>query len=109
MMTVVVTPVRAGWGRDRLAGRTRGGSRFFDRRWLWPFSLLLDQGLQVGLQSWTIFGGRLQEQVDQLTFPGAKVPADPSPCQSVEQRDRLLHQQLFEFVGGHASLVKPEA
>ena len=33
-----------------------------------------------------------RQQIDELAFARTKMPADPPPCQSMEQRDRLLQQ-----------------
>ena len=71
--------------------------------------LFLDEGGQIGFQSGAIFSRSLEEQLDELTFARTKMPTDASPCQSVQEGDRLLHQELFELVRRHEIPVKREA
>jgi hypothetical protein len=44
----------------------------------------------------------LKQQLDQPSLAGTKLPMDASARQAVQQRDRLLCKQLFQFFGGHA-------
>jgi hypothetical protein len=67
-----------------------------------------DQRLQVRLESCPVLGGVLEQHLDQPPFAGAKVAMDASAGQAVQNRDRLLRKKFFEFVGGHAFLVKRE-
>jgi hypothetical protein len=68
-----------------------------------PFS---DQRLQVRFEACTILTGMLKQQLDQSPLAGTKLPMDASARQSVQQRDGLLSQQLFQFFGGHVVPVK---
>ena len=71
--------------------------------------MFLDEGGEIGFQSGAIFSRSLKEQLDEFTFAGTKMPTDSSPCQSVQEGDRLLHQELFELVCRHEIPVKREA
>jgi len=78
------------------------------RGWRGAGLLLTDQGLEVGLKSWTIFRGVAQQDLDQAALPRAEMSLHAAAREAVQERDRLLNQQLFEFFGGHACLVARE-
>ncbi len=63
---------------------------------------LADQGHQVGLKTCTVFGGVAQQDLDQAAFACAEMPLNTPARKSVQERDRLLSQELFEFFGGHS-------
>ena len=64
--------------------------------------LLVDQGQEVGFKPCAIFGGVAQQDLDQAAFTCAEMPLNTSACETVQECDRLLSQQLFEFFGGHS-------
>jgi hypothetical protein len=43
----------------------------------------------------------LENQFDQAAFAGPKVPMDTAARQTVQDRNRLLSEQLFKFVDSH--------
>jgi hypothetical protein len=49
-----------------------------------------------------------QQDLDQAAFACAEMPLNTPACKTVQERDRLLSQQLFELFGGHACLVDRE-
>jgi hypothetical protein len=67
--------------------------------------LLADQGHQVGLKPCAVLGGMAQQDLDQTAFAGAEMPLNTPARQAVQERDRLLSQELFEFFGGHLDAV----
>jgi hypothetical protein len=43
----------------------------------------------------------LEDHLDQASFAGPKVPMNAAARQAMQDRNRLLNEQLFEFVDGH--------
>jgi hypothetical protein len=43
-----------------------------------------------------------QQDLDQAAFACAEMPLNTPTRQAVQERDRLLSQELFEFFGGHS-------
>ena len=79
------------------------------RGWRGASLSLADQGHEVGLKSCAILGGVAQEDFDQAAFACAEMSLNASTRQTVQERDRLLSQELFEFFGRHVFLVDREA
>jgi hypothetical protein len=50
----------------------------------------------------------LKQQLDQSPLAGTKLPMDASTRQAMQQRDRLLSQQLFKFVCSHCTMADKE-
>lgn len=44
-----------------------------------------------------------QQEFDQPALPGAKMPVDASASQTMQEGNRLLGQEFFQFVGGHCA------
>jgi hypothetical protein len=63
-----------------------------------------DQGLEVGLKTCAIFGGVAQQNLDQAAFACTEMSLDTPARKTVQERDRLLSQELFEFFGRHTLL-----
>src|SRR4029077_2617850 len=72
------------------------------RGWRGVSLLLADQDHQVGLKSCTVLGGMAQQDFDQAAFACAEMSLNTPTRQAVQERDRLLSQELFEFFGGHS-------
>ena len=72
--------------------------------WFFP-----DQGLEVGLKSWAIFGRVAQQDFDQATFARTEMPLNPPAGEAMQEGDWLLSQKLFEFFGGHIPQVMGDA
>jgi hypothetical protein len=83
------------WG---LGKGGRGASRLF-----------ADQGHQIGLKPCAVFGGVAQQDLDQAAFAGAEMPLNTPARQAVQEGDRLLGQELFEFFGRHLDIVIRES
>jgi hypothetical protein len=64
--------------------------------------LLADQGQEVGLKPCTVLGGMAQQDFDQAAFACAEMSLNTPTRQAVQERYRLLSQELFEFFGGHS-------
>jgi len=60
-----------------------------------------DQRLKVGFESGPVLGRMLQQQFDQPPLTGAEVAMNATARQPVEESDRLLREEFFEFVGRH--------
>jgi hypothetical protein len=67
-----------------------------------------NQCQQIGFEAGTILARMLEQQLNQTPLPGTKVALDTAAGQTMQHRDGLLSQKLFEFVGGHVLLVKRE-
>jgi hypothetical protein len=65
--------------------------------------LLADQGHQVGLKPCAVLGGMVQQDLDQAAFACAEMSLNTPARQTVQKRNRLLNQELFEFLGGHVN------
>ncbi|HEY6288388.1 MAG TPA: hypothetical protein VIW48_02995, partial [Nitrospiraceae bacterium] len=63
---------------------------------------------QVGLKPCAVLGGMAQQDLDQAAFTCAEMPLNTPTRQAVQERDRLLSQELFEFFGGHSFFVTRE-
>ncbi len=83
-----------------------GGLR---RGWNGASLSLTDQGQEVGLKTCAIFGGVPQEDLNQSAFARAEMSLNTPARETVQERDRLLSQELFEFFGGHCIFVRREA
>jgi hypothetical protein len=70
-----------------------------------PFS---NQRLQIRFEACTILARVLEDQLDQAALAGPEVPMDATARQAMQDRYRLLCEELFEFVGCHFFLVKRE-
>jgi hypothetical protein len=71
--------------------------------------LLADQGQEVGLKACAIFCGVAQQDFDQAAFARAEMSLNTPTCETVQQRDRLLNQKLFDLFGGHLDAVIRES
>jgi hypothetical protein len=96
-------PVRGATLRCRGLRLPRG--RGLRKGWKGASLLLADQGQEVGLKTGAIFGGVAQQDFDQAAFACAEMPLNSPSCETVQKRDRLLNQELFEFFGGHLDAV----
>lgn len=65
-----------------------------------------DQGLYVRFEAGEILTRMLENHLDQASFAGPKVPMNAAARQAMQDRNRLLNEQLFEFVDGHSGLRK---
>jgi hypothetical protein len=45
-----------------------------------------------------------QQDLDQAAFACSEMSLDPPACETVQEGDRLLRQELLEFFGGHTLL-----
>jgi hypothetical protein len=79
------------------------------RGWSGASLLRADQGHQVGLKPCAVLGGMAQQDLDQAAFACAEMSLNSPSCESVQECDRLLSQELFEFFGGHCFFVRREA
>ena len=50
-----------------------------------------------------------QQDLDQAAFACAEMPLNTPMSQAVQERNRLLSQELFEFFGGHLHAVIRES
>ena len=64
--------------------------------------------MQIGLETRAILAGMLKDQLNKAALSRAEVPMDTTACEAMQECDRLLREQLFEFVSRHACLVKRE-
>jgi hypothetical protein len=71
--------------------------------------LLADQDHQVGLKPCAILGGMAQQDLDQAAFACAEMSLNTPARQAVQKRNRLLNQELFEFLGVHLDAVIRES
>jgi hypothetical protein len=62
---------------------------------------LADQGHQIGLKTRAVLSGVAQQDFDQTAFAGSEMPLNTPARKPVQERDRLLSQQLFEFFSSH--------
>jgi hypothetical protein len=46
-----------------------------------------------------------QQDLDQAAFACAEMPLNTPTRQAVQESNRLLRQELFEFFGGHLDVV----
>jgi hypothetical protein len=76
--------------------------------WRGASLLLADQGHQVGLKPCAVLGGVAQQDLDQTAFACAEMSLNTPACKPVQERDRLLSQELFEFFGSHHYFVRRE-
>jgi hypothetical protein len=60
-----------------------------------------NQGHQVGLKTCAVLCRVAQQDLDQTAFACAEMSLNTPTRQAVQECDRLLSQQLFEFFGGH--------
>ena len=67
--------------------------------------MLADQGHQVGLKPCAVLGGMAQQDLDQAAFACAEMSLNTATREAVQERNRLLNQELFEFFGGHVNPV----
>jgi hypothetical protein len=79
------------------------------RGWSGASLLRADQGHQVGLKPCAVLGGMAQQDLDQAAFAGAEMALNTPTRQAVQERDRLLSQELFEFFGSHLDAVIRES
>jgi hypothetical protein len=86
---------------------SRAGS--LRRRWRRASLFLADQSHQVGLEACAILCGVAQQDFDQTAFTCAEMSLDAPARKTVQERDRLLSQELFEFFGGHVNPVIRES
>ena len=70
--------------------------------------MLADQGHQVGLKPCAVLGGMAQQDLDQAAFACAEMSLNTPTREAVQERNRLLNQELFEFFGGHVNAVTRE-
>jgi hypothetical protein len=92
-------PVRRSTLGRRVFWFLRGGGL---RRGQCRASLFLaDQSHQVGLKTCAVLSGVTQQDLDQAAFARAEMSLNSSASKTVQERDRLLSQELFEFFGGH--------
>jgi hypothetical protein len=70
--------------------------------------LLADQGHQVGLKPCAVLGGMAQQDLDQAAFACAEMSLNTPTRKAVQERNRLLTQELFEFFGGHVNPASRE-
>jgi hypothetical protein len=49
-----------------------------------------------------------QQDLDQAAFACAEMSLNTPTREAVQERNRLLNQELFEFFGGHFCLVDRE-
>jgi len=75
------------------------------REWCGASLLLADQGHQVGLEACAILGGVAQQDLDQAAFACAEMSLNAPARKTVQERDRLLSQESFEFFGSHFDTV----
>jgi hypothetical protein len=71
--------------------------------------LLADQGHQVGLKPCAVLGGMAQQDLDQAAFACAEMSMNTPARQAVQERNRLLHQESFEFFGSHLDAIIRES
>jgi hypothetical protein len=72
------------------------------RGWSGASLSLADQGQEVGLKTCAIFGGMAQQDLDQAAFACSEMSLDAPARKTVQERDRLLSQELFEFFSSHS-------
>jgi hypothetical protein len=75
------------------------------RRWCRASLFLADQGHQIGLKTCAVLGGMAQQDLDQTAFARAEMSLNTPTSQAVQECDRLLSQELFEFFGSHLNAV----
>jgi hypothetical protein len=63
--------------------------------------LFTDQGHQIRFETRAVLCGMAQQEFDQPTLAGAEMPVNASARQTMQEGNRLLGQEFFEFVGGH--------
>jgi len=73
--------------------------------WSGASLLLADQGHQIRLKPCAVLGGMAQQDLDQAAFACAEMALNTPTRQAVQERDRLLRQELFEFFGSHLDAV----
>jgi hypothetical protein len=71
--------------------------------------LLADQGHQVGLKPCAVLGGMAQQDLDQAAFACAEMSLNTPTRQAVQERNRLLRQESFEFFGSHLDAIIRES
>jgi hypothetical protein len=70
---------------------------------------LADQGHQIRLKTCAVLSGVAQQNLDQTAFARAKMSLNSPASKTVQERDRLLSQELFKFFGSHLYAVIREA
>jgi hypothetical protein len=66
-----------------------------------PRLALPDQVHQIRFEALAVFRRMAEQQFDEPSLAGAEMPMDPAARQPVQQSDRLLDQEFFEFVRRH--------
>jgi hypothetical protein len=96
-------PVRGAMLRRRGFWFSYGGG--LRRGWRRASLIFTDQGHQVGLKPCAVFCGMAQQDLDQTAFACAEMSLNTPAGKTVQECDRLLSQQLFEFLGCHVNPV----
>ncbi len=94
------------WGVENFGFCAAGGLRRGQRR---ASLFLADQGHQIGLKTCAVLSGVAQQDLDQAAFARAEMSLNSPASKTVQERDRLLSQELFEFFGSHFDAVDRES
>jgi hypothetical protein len=93
-------------GSSRLGRMSRSVSRVL-LRWRGGGATLAftDESQKIRFKSRPVLRGMAQQQFDEPAFSRTEVPLYPTPCEAMQECNRLLGKQLFEFFGGHLGPV----
>lgn len=74
-----------------------------DRRPCFP---LVDQRHQVRFESCPVFCRMTKQELNEAALPRPKLPVHSAAGETVQEAERLLGKETFEFVGGHGVRVE---
>src|SRR5687767_6621093 len=74
-----------------------------DRR---PRFTLINQRQQVRFKACPVFGRMTEQELNESALPRAKMPVHSAAGKTVQNAERLLGKETFEFVGSHGVSLK---